>query len=99
MPELGRAWYQNGFERVLAALATSFRRLTERGLLTMQDPYLAANHFAGILLWIPVNEAMFTGNDKPKSDADLDCIADAAVSAFLRAYGADLATRGIGDGK
>ena len=90
MPELGRVWYQNGFERVLAALATSFGRLTERGVLRTKDPHLAANHFAGILLWIPVNEAMFTGNDKPKSDAELDRLADAAVSAFLMAYGADL---------
>jgi TetR/AcrR family transcriptional regulator, mexJK operon transcriptional repressor len=89
MPELGRAWYQNGFERVLAALATSFRRLTEKGLLRIDDPDHAASHFAGILLWIPVNEAMFTGNDKPKSAAELDRIADRAVLAFLAAYAND----------
>ena len=87
MPALGRAWYQNGFERVLTALATSFQRLTEKGLLRTDDPYLAANHFAGILLWIPVNEAMFTGNDQPRSAAELDHVADTAVNTFLAAYG------------
>jgi TetR/AcrR family transcriptional regulator, mexJK operon transcriptional repressor len=65
MPELGRAWYQNGFERMLAALAASFHQLTEKGLLRIENPDMAARHFAGILLWIPINEAMFTGNDKP----------------------------------
>lgn len=87
MPELGRAWYQNGFERVLAALAATFRRLTEKGLLRTNDPHLAANHFAGILLWIPVNEAMFTGNDHPRSPPELEHLADAAVNTFLAAYG------------
>jgi TetR/AcrR family transcriptional repressor of mexJK operon len=89
MPALGRAWYQSGFERVLTALATCFQSLTEKGFLRTDDPYLAANHFAGILLWIPVNEAMFTGNDKPKSAAELDHVADTAVKAFLTAYRAD----------
>ena len=89
MPELGRAWYQNGFERVLAALAGCFRQLTENGLLRIKHPDLAANHFAGMLLWIPVNEAMFTGNDKPFSAAELDRIADSAVETFLTAYGAN----------
>ncbi len=93
MPELGRTWYQNGFERVLAALEGSFSRLSERGLLRIERPNVAANHFAGMLLWIPVNEAMFTGNDKPFSAAELDRIADKAVETFLMAYGADAGKR------
>jgi TetR/AcrR family transcriptional regulator, mexJK operon transcriptional repressor len=93
MPQLGRAWYESGFERVLVALATSFARLTEERLLRTDDAYAAANHFAGALLWIPVNEAMFTGNDKPKSAAELDRLAKAAVNAFLLAYGTQHAKR------
>lgn len=91
MPQLESKWYQNGFERVLTALATCFRRLT--GLLRTKDPDVAANHFAGILLWIPLNEAMFTGNSKPYSEVELDRIAERAVQAFLIAYGADLKRR------
>jgi TetR/AcrR family transcriptional repressor of mexJK operon len=30
------------------------------------NPVLAANHFLGMLLWIPSNEAMFTGNISPR---------------------------------
>ena len=84
-PHIGTAWYAQGFGRVLAALADRFQDLTDRGLLQTGDPLLAAHHFAGLLLWIPVNQAMFTGNhDSDK--ADLESYADQAVSAFLRAY-------------
>ncbi len=87
MPELGRTWYQQGFERVLATLASCFTSLAKRHLLNVEDPLLAAHHFVGLLLWIPVNQAMFTGNDEPYTKAALDRYADAAVSAFLAAYG------------
>lgn len=88
MPELGRTWYQQGFERVLGTLATTFAALSERDLLSVEDPLIAAHHFVGLLLWIPVNQAMFTGNDEPCTKSALDHYADAAVSAFLAAYGA-----------
>lgn len=88
MPELGRTWYEQGFERVLATLATSFAALSKRRLLSLEDPLIAAHHFVGLLLWIPVNQAMFTGDDEPYAKAALDRYADAAVRAFLAAYGA-----------
>jgi len=88
MPELGRTWYEQGFERVLGTPATSFAALSKRRLLSFEDPLIAAHHFVGLLLWIPVNQAMFTGNDEPFTKTALDRYADAAVSAFLAAYGA-----------
>ena len=88
MPELGRTWYEQGFERVLGTLATSFAALSRRRSAVLEDPLIAAHHFVGLLLWIPVNQAMFTGNDEPYTKAALDRYADAAVSAFLAAYGA-----------
>jgi TetR/AcrR family transcriptional repressor of mexJK operon len=87
MPKLGRSWYEQGFERVLATLASCFQRLAQEHLLKFEDPLIAANHFVGMLLWIPVNEAMFTGSDSPRSKAALDGLADAATRAFLAAYG------------
>ena len=87
LPELGRAWYEQGFGRVLRTLATSFRRLAEHGLLDVEDAQLAAHHFVGMLLWIPLNEAMFTGNHRPFTNAKLERYADAAAAAFLQAYG------------
>jgi TetR/AcrR family transcriptional regulator, mexJK operon transcriptional repressor len=85
-PDVGRSWYEQGFERVLATLAISFQRLADRKLLHVDDPLLAANHFVGLLLWIPINKAMFTG-DHSSSPGELERFAVAAVRAFLAGYG------------
>jgi TetR/AcrR family transcriptional repressor of mexJK operon len=86
-PDLGRAWYERGFERVLATLAGCFQRLAGRGLLQLEDPLLAAHHFVGQLLWIPINQVMFTGDTRLRTEADVHRYADAAVRAFLTGYG------------
>jgi len=85
-PDVGRSWYEQGFERVLATLATSFQFLAARKLLRVDDPLLAANHFVGMLLWIPINKAMFTGDHRSSPD-ELERSAVAAVRAFLAGYG------------
>ena len=85
-PDVGRGWYEQGFERVLASLAISFQALADRKLLVVEDPLLAANHFVGLLLWIPINKAMFTG-DHRSTPEELEHFAVAAVRAFLRGYG------------
>ncbi|MGW1774705.1 TetR/AcrR family transcriptional regulator C-terminal domain-containing protein [Streptomyces sp. NPDC002104] len=53
--DLGTEWYERGFQRGLATLAETFRRLAGQGLLRIEDPFLAANHFSGLLLWIAYN--------------------------------------------
>jgi TetR/AcrR family transcriptional repressor of mexJK operon len=85
-PDVGRSWYEQGFERVLATLATALQGLADRKLLHVDDPLLAANHFVGLLLWIPVNKAMFTGDHRSSPD-ELERFAVAAVRAFLAGYG------------
>ncbi|MFD3515707.1 TetR/AcrR family transcriptional regulator [Streptomyces sp. NPDC058657] len=90
-PELGAAWYEQGFERVLATLAATFERLTAHGLLKTDDPVLAAHHFSGLLLWIPVNQAMFHGSAQ-HTEADLDRYATSGIRAFLAAYRRPLAS-------
>lgn len=84
-PELGTEWYERGFQRGLATLAATFQRLADRGLLRIDDALLAANHFSGLLLWIPVNKAMFTGSAQ-HTEADLDRYAAAGARVFLAAY-------------
>jgi TetR/AcrR family transcriptional regulator, mexJK operon transcriptional repressor len=86
-PDVGRGWYEQGFNRVLATLGTTFRSLADRKLLRVEDPLLAANHFVGMLLWIPINKAMYTG-DYRSSPGELEGYAVAAVRAFLAGYGA-----------
>ena len=86
-PDLGRAWYEQGFERSLKTMATAFERLAGRGLLRLDDPQLAAEHFAGLLLWIPVNKVMFSGGGgEHYTEADRERLSEAAVTVFLRAY-------------
>ncbi|TYB59228.1 TetR/AcrR family transcriptional regulator [Nonomuraea sp. PA05] len=85
-PDLGRTWYAQGFERSLKTMTTAFEKLTERGLLRADDPALAAEHFVGLLLWIPVNKVMFSGIGEHYTQADLERLAEAGVAVFLRAY-------------
>lgn len=84
-PEVGQGWFSGGFERVLETLSAAFQRYAAKGRLRIDDPLMAANHFAGLLLWIPLNRAMFSG--KCDSDpAELVRYAQAGVDAFLRGY-------------
>jgi TetR/AcrR family transcriptional regulator, mexJK operon transcriptional repressor len=86
-PALGRAYWQYGFEHTLETLSACFQRLAERGLLRpMNDPLVAAEHFAGLVLWIPMNRVMF-GGESSVTDEQLEAAADAAVRTFLAAYG------------
>jgi TetR/AcrR family transcriptional repressor of mexJK operon len=87
-PEIAAAWYEQGFERALGALSRSFQALAERQLLAVEDPATAAEHFVGMLFWIPVNKAMFTGDDDYAATHDLAPVARSAARAFMNAYGA-----------
>lgn len=89
-PEVGRDWFARGFGRVLQTLAGAFQRYVANGRLRMDDPLLAADHFAGLVLWIPLNRAMFSGNCET-DPAELARYAEAAVDAFLRGYGTEAA--------
>jgi TetR/AcrR family transcriptional regulator, mexJK operon transcriptional repressor len=87
-PELGRAFYEQGPGRTVAALATTFERLAERGVLKVDDPLLAAQHFNWLIMSSPINQAMLRGDDGIPSPAELDRYVDAGVRVFLAAYGA-----------
>jgi TetR/AcrR family transcriptional repressor of mexJK operon len=85
-PELGTLYWERGFLRMLASVARCLAVLDERGLLAVPAPELAAQQFAGMLLWIPSNQVMFTGGTVPVQDDDLQRVIDAGVAAFLLAY-------------
>lgn len=90
-PAVGRGWFSDGFERVPETLSVAFRRYAAKGRLRMDAPLMAANHFVGLVLWIPLNRAMLSGNCD-SDPAELARYAQAAVDAFLRGYGTE-ATR------
>jgi TetR/AcrR family transcriptional regulator, mexJK operon transcriptional repressor len=86
-PDLARAWHRIGPERGHAALATQIDRLVARGQLQVADSLLAAQLLNYLILSVPLNEAMFTGCDKPYTRRYLNRYADEAVRVFLAAYG------------
>ncbi|MEQ1514936.1 MAG: TetR/AcrR family transcriptional regulator [Sphingorhabdus sp.] len=93
-PELASTWYQNGPARGHQTLADIFSKLAERGLLQMDDPALAAEHFNWLILSIPLNRAMFYASEIIDT-ASYDYYADAAVRVFLAAYGRAGAAPGV----
>jgi AcrR family transcriptional regulator len=86
-PELGRAYYERGPGRTVAALASSFERLSERGLLRVDDASVAASGFLWMAVSVPLNEAMLRGEDDRFSPSELDSFADEGVRVFMAAYG------------
>jgi TetR/AcrR family transcriptional regulator, mexJK operon transcriptional repressor len=86
-PELGRTFHERGPGRTMDALATAFERLAERGALQLDDAQLAAAQFNWLVMSIPLNQAMFFGDDAAPAPAELDRYADAGVRVFLAAHG------------
>ena len=85
-PELGRTFYEQGPGRTITALATVFEQLARRGVLRLDDPQLAAAQFNWLVMSIPLNRAMFLGEDRPPARAELNRHADAGVRTFLAGY-------------
>jgi TetR/AcrR family transcriptional regulator, mexJK operon transcriptional repressor len=87
-PEIGRAWFDRGFDRTLVIMGEALQSLADRGLLRkLGDPTLAAYQFAGLVMYQPMNQVMFAGTDAPPPADKLQRIADSAVEVFLAAYG------------
>jgi TetR/AcrR family transcriptional repressor of mexJK operon len=87
-PEVGRAWFDRGFDRTMEIVGDALRSLADRGLLpNLSDPTMAAYQFAGLVMYQPMNQVMFAGTDAPPPASILDRIADSAVEVFLAAYG------------
>jgi TetR/AcrR family transcriptional repressor of mexJK operon len=85
-PELGRAFYERGPGRTIAALASAFEQLAAGGALRLDDPAVAAAHFNWLIMSAPVNQAMMLGSDSISDRRQLNRCADAGVRAFLAAY-------------
>jgi len=84
-PRLAADYYDRGPARVLAALAEVFDRLADRGLLTVPDPAVAAEHFAFLVLGRPLERGMFHVEASPVP-AEPNASADRAVTLFLAGY-------------
>jgi TetR/AcrR family transcriptional regulator, mexJK operon transcriptional repressor len=85
-PELARTYYERMPKRMVAALATHLERLASRGMLRVEDPQLAAEHFVALVLWIPLDRAMFVPDGATAPAPELERLADAGVRVFLATY-------------
>ena len=86
-PGLAAAWHRQGPEQAYALFAGWFTTLDQRGLLRVEDPAMAAQHFNWLVLSTPLNEAMSRPtHDDPPDPRTLHPYADHGVRAFLAAY-------------
>lgn len=87
-PDVARAWFERGFEAMLGTLGAALHRLAERGLLRrLDDPRLAAYQLAALVMYQPMNQAMFAGTEAIPDAAELDRLVDSGVTVFLARYG------------
>jgi TetR/AcrR family transcriptional repressor of mexJK operon len=88
-PDLASRVAQRGQEPAMTALAKAFDQLAAKGSLHVEDADLAAAHFSWLVLSIPLNRAMYTGNDKPFTEEELDRFVVEGIRVFIAAYGAN----------
>lgn len=85
-PALATALYESGPKRAMSALATVFERLADRGLLEIDDPFVAASQFNWLIMAAPLNEAMLLGDAAIPNTAKLRRHAAEGVRVFLSAH-------------
>jgi TetR/AcrR family transcriptional repressor of mexJK operon len=86
-PDLGRKLYEAGPKRAVAAFAAALSDLTQRGLLSIEDPATAASDFNWLVMSASLNQVMLLGDDAIPSRAQLRRYAAHGVRVFLSAYG------------
>lgn len=86
LPELAETFYEQAPARTLTAIADCFTRLTDRGLLDAEDPALAAEHFASLIVGRPIDHALFCGGKHAFAAVDPTSYAHAGVRVFLAGY-------------
>lgn len=86
-PDVGREYFERSWGRTVGLLAETLARLTERGLLNVDDPERAAYLFTWTVVSIPLQRTAFMGNAATYTTEELDEIADEGARVFLAAYG------------
>lgn len=84
--QYGPAYFAAGTGRAMRLLSDYLRRQSERGVLDMEDPDLAAEHLMGMLKGNYFMKVMLHGPSAIEPEGH-DRRIRAAVSTFLRAYG------------
>ncbi len=85
MPDLARAVFEAGPKSSRARLAVFLERESAEGRLAIDDPALAAEFFAGMVVGSH-QTALLLGVDPGLTEPDIDHIAQEATQRFIRAY-------------
>jgi TetR/AcrR family transcriptional repressor of mexJK operon len=86
-PELARALFDGGPRRAMAAMAVLFERLSDRGVLAIDDPAVAASQFNWLIMGEPLNRAMLLGDNAIPKPRELRRHVATGVRVFLASYG------------
>ncbi|MEJ3651870.1 TetR/AcrR family transcriptional regulator [Actinomycetes bacterium KLBMP 9759] len=81
-PELAREYYERAPRLVMRTLAERFAELAAQQRLRADDPALAAEHFAFLVMGATLDHALFELEPQPGTED----AARAGVAVFLRAY-------------
>jgi len=84
-PELGRTLYETGPKRGIARLADYLQRLTDRGLLDVREPDIAARQFFGMIRSDLYLRRLFNISDA-EVGITVEQMVASSVAMFLRAY-------------
>ena len=85
-PDLAVALYDRGPRRAISSLAAVFERLDRRGLLSVDEPLVAATQFNWLVMGEPLNRAMLLGDGDIPGPAERRRHVAGAVQVFLAAY-------------
>lgn len=85
-PELARDLYARGAGRALEAMGQAIEKLSEKHLLAVDDPAMAASQLNWLLMGDPVNRIMMLGNTAIPTDIEIRRQVKAAITTFLAAY-------------
>ena len=85
-PQVGKVFYEAGPCNGTSRLASYFRRLTEQGILSVEDPQLAARQFLD-LCKTGIHLRMMLGDRTAPASDEIEHNLDGAIKVFLAAYG------------
>jgi AcrR family transcriptional regulator len=85
-PAIGKAFFEAGPCHGSARLGCYLRRLTEQGILAVDDPELAARQFLD-LCKTGIHLRMMLGDRTPPAPEEIGHNLDSAIKVFLAAYG------------
>ncbi len=86
VPALAQLYYEQAPSRALTAFAECMGRLHDRGVLSVPEPAVAAEHFAFLVAGRCIDQALFCGGPQVLAGIDVDRHVRAAVGLFLAGY-------------